>query len=205
MSKIDQLIFCVAVMFGQKLLASSICAVVTDIVNEPIRGAVIYVSDIADAEHRLSARTDLSGKACVASVPDGRFSVEATAPGFMTAKYYPVRVEAPGEVTFTFRLPIGSFDRLRSTYVGSDSMLYGTLTDGTATLDHLRICLFDTSKVDVSKCTESNEVGQYEITVSPGQYRVEISSALRKLFVTKLDARIPGYYRNRISLAPSDH
>jgi hypothetical protein len=188
--------------WSQPLWGSSVCATVTDVLNGPIQGAVVAVVDLTNSERRFTAQTDSAGKVCVDKVPDGRYSVEAGASGFVASKYYPVRIDSPREVTFSFRLPI-VFNPLQSTYVGFDATVYGTLADGANPLADVTICLFVNSKKDAVRCAATNNVGQYSLIVPPGFYEVEVSRTQVKLYSTVIQLPNPGYYRNALSLRPT--
>jgi Carboxypeptidase regulatory-like domain len=180
--------------------ASTICGVAANQLGEPLKGAVITVVDLASSERHVSRDSDAEGKACVQGVPDGDYSVEASAAGYMHVAYYPVLVHSPDEITLSFRLLIGSFDPLRSTYVGTDATVYGTLTTGANPAANVKICLFEGSRVDAPKCVNTNDVGQYKLVVPARQYRAELTPLHGRPYTATLDLTNPGYYRNRISL-----
>src|SRR5271166_2905797 len=105
-------LFCV--LFGSSLSsfcnASTICAMTTNQLGEPLKGAVVAVVDLASSLRHVSGDSDADGKTCVLSVPDGDYSVEATAPGYLHVVYYPILVHSPDEIQLSFRLVVGSFD-----------------------------------------------------------------------------------------------
>jgi hypothetical protein len=155
----------VVVALHHDLRGASICAMVADQLGQPLRGAAITVVDLAGSDPRVSGDSDAKGRVCVQGVPDGEYSVESSAPGFMHAVNYPVVVRSPEEITLPFRLVVGSFDPLRSTYVGTDATIYGTLSNGSKPVPNLRICLFQGDKGDAPMCTNTNDIGQYQLVV----------------------------------------
>ena len=188
---------------GQQLFCTSICATVTDPTGQPITGASIVVHGGSGSDDRTAFTEPAAlGRTCVQKIPDGEYSVEASAPGFMHVVYYPVAVRLPKDITLSFRLPLGSFDPLRSTYVGSDVILYGTLTDGTMPASDVEICLTGETKADDKKCTTTNDVGQYTLVMPPQKYRVHLTTVREQTYSTRIEVMAPGYYRNLLSVPP---
>src|SRR5258705_499436 len=100
---------------------------------QPLRRATLKVVNLDEPSMQLSAPTDSNGKACVPHLAEGLYSVEASAGGFINAKYYPVRVVFPDDMNFSFRLPFGDISE-------------GTLLDNGKPYDGVKICLFEGGK-----------------------------------------------------------
>ncbi len=120
----------------------------------------------------------------------------------MDAVYSPVLVRTPHETILPIRLILGSFDPLRSTYVGTEATMYGTLMDGTKRLANVKICAFEADRKQPTKCTNTNDVGQYELVMPARQYTIELPQALGKPYALRVDLSNPGYYHNRLSFPP---
>jgi hypothetical protein len=157
--------------------------------------AVATLVDLSSAERRSSDRSNATENVCIEKVPDGQYSLE------VTTMLYPVRVGSPARIDIPVRLIVGSPDPLRSTYVGSDAILFGTLKNRSTVADTAEICLFRTVAGTPVKCASSNEVGQYELVVRPDAYTVEITRLGKKIYSWTLDASRPGYYHNRLSIS----
>jgi hypothetical protein len=187
--------------FLHGLSGSSVCVIATDQTSQKMMRAVATLVDLSSAERRSSDRSNATENVCIEKVPDGQYSLEVTAPGFMTTMLYPVRVGSPARIDIPVRLIVGSPDPLRSTYVGSDAILFGTLKNRSTVADTAEICLFRTVAGTPVKCASSNEVGQYELVVRPDAYTVEITRLGKKIYSGTLDASRPGYYHNRLSIS----
>jgi hypothetical protein len=119
----------------------------------------------------------------------------------MTTMLHPVRVGSPGRIDIPVRLIVGTFDRMLSTYVGFDAIVYGTLKSRSTGVGSAEICLFRSVARIPVKCASTNEVGQYELVVPPDAYTVEITRLGKKIYSGPLDASQPGYYHNGLSIS----
>src|SRR5882672_628169 len=118
--------------------ASSICAIIALPDGQPLRRATLKVASLDEPSIQHSAIVDSNGKACVPHLAEGFYSVEASASGFLNAKYYPVRVVFPDDMSFSFRLPFGE---IREGMGLSEATLSGTLLDHGKPTDGVKICL----------------------------------------------------------------
>jgi hypothetical protein len=183
-----------------QLKCSSLCAKVTTL--EPdmqsLPRATLEATDLDDPSIRYIATTDREGRACLEKVPDGLYSVEASAGGFMHVRYYPVRVASPRNISLAFKLPFGE---VREGGVGADVIVSGTLRQSGAPLDGVRICLVREDKAEVEKCTDTNDIGQYALVITPGKYQVEIRRLQETIATSTVEFPAPGVYRNRLSIS----
>jgi hypothetical protein len=213
------------------VFASSVCATVTtgDPDDLPLRDARIeVVSLLSDVSDRYSAQTDARGRACVTRVPEGIYYVEASAAGFLHARYYPVRVAVPKDPQLIFRLPFGE---IHEGGVTSDVTLSGTLTNDGKTAGDIKVCVFQPGKIprsrsdttppalplgsppypdlraedfrDATACTDTNDLGQYVLIVPPGVYSVLYSRLLHTIGVQTIEVLYPGNYHDKLSVPPS--
>lgn len=177
--------------------ASSICATIALPDGQPLHRATLKVISLGEPSIQQSAAVDSNGKACVPHLAEGLYSVEASAGGFLNAKYYPVRVVFPDDMNFSFRLPFGE---IREGMGLSEATLSGTLLDHGTPSEGVKICLFEDDKPSPSACTVTNDLGQYALTVPPAVYRIVLTRLLQRVQTTTIDLSQPGYYRNRVSL-----
>ena len=180
------------------LQAASICVVAKNAISDPVTNVTIAVVDNTSGERRTSSRSETNGKTCVPSVPEGEYAVEASAPGFMRIRVYPIIVRTPDEITLPIQLILGSFDPELSTYVGFDATAYGTLIDQGSPAPNAKLCLFEGSQREPAKCVNTNDVGQYKLVIRPGRYRVELTPSTGKSRSAAVAFTSPGFYHNRI-------
>ena len=179
-----------------RISATVVCGTVLDMSNDPIPAAVISITNSTFPERSLQGETDSRGKVCIRAVPDGEFIVEAAKEGFARQSYSPVVINLPDQKEFTFHLPV-NFDPLRSTYVGVEAILFGTLTDSGRIASHTNICLYADQR---SYCAETNDVGQYRLAVRPGRYKVEFTLPDGTQVVSSIDVKTPSYFRNQLAI-----
>jgi hypothetical protein len=179
-------------------LADAICSKVVDPGDRPLPNAALKIVDLSDATKHYVGQTDREGNLCISKIPEGLYSVEASLPGFLNVRYYPVRVVFPREVHLEFRLPIG--------YIGEggiapESVLNGTLKRGGEPAGGIKICLFDGASTTPSACDNTDDLGEYALTVAPGKYAVELSDRGKlKMPRRQIDLSVAGQYRDRLSL-----
>ncbi|MBI3684004.1 MAG: carboxypeptidase regulatory-like domain-containing protein [Acidobacteria bacterium] len=194
--------FIVLVALSQNVRASSICATVSDPAGQPIRKAAVQIIHLLDPDARFSVVVDSKGRACAEHLPEGLYSVEAGSfgSGFLKVRYYPVRVVFPDDVDLSFRLPFGD---IGEGGVQSEAILSGTLTDQGNPASDVKFCLFHGDKPVAAACTVTNGLGQYSLIVPPGIYRLELTPLAKRTQSRTIDLSSPGYYRNRVTVDPS--
>lgn len=199
MSRIVLLHVLCAVFICCRLLAdeSAICAVVLDVAGQPLPNATLNVVNLADGKKRGVGLTDVKGMVCIARLPEGLYSAEASLAGFMNVRYYPVRVAFPERVHLAFHLP---FAEIQEGGIQTEAILSGTLGGERQPISGVRVCLFHNRDTVSIACTVTNDLGQYALVVPPGVYRVEVRRQRRIVGQSTIDVSVPGVYRNRISV-----
>jgi hypothetical protein len=175
--------------------AADVCVSVSDPVNLPVPRAWVLVASLSTMETRLTTVTDFTGRACLKSVAEGSYSVEVGAPGFMSVRYYPVRIQPARDRTLSFRLPIGE---IREGGIQEDAVLTGTFRSIDSPSPHVRICLLQRADGSVVSCTTADEMGQYALSVPPGLYVVEVTERGQKPIRRNIDLTRRGIHRKKL-------
>jgi hypothetical protein len=137
------------------------------------------------------------GKYLVPPLPDGDYSLEATAPGFLTVKHYPLRVRFPDSFQFDFSLHIG---RVIEGPVGEANpfcRFFGALRRKEAPVANARVCLIRNQR---ASCSITNSLGQYFVQVFAGTYEVKVEENGAAVFNSQMELTASSDYRDRIAL-----
>ena len=175
--------------------AAQLCVTVSDPVNLPVGRAWVVVANLSNTEKRFTATTDKNGKACIKAIPEGAYSVEAGAVGFMNVRYYPLRIQPVRDGELTFRLPIGE---IREGGIHEDAVLTGTIRSPDNPSPHARICLLQKADEGVVSCTIADEIGQFAISVPPGRYIVEVTERDQRPVRREIDLTRRGIHRKKL-------
>ena len=197
----QRFVLTIVITFGAAQLAqaSSICATVGFVDDEPLSLVDLNVSSLSDPQVHFHGRTDKAGKVCIDHLPEGSYSVEASRSGFMSSRYYPVTLIFPNSITLPFRLPIDGAAITEGPIVPV-VILNGTLADKGRPLAGIDICLFERSASVASACATTNDLGQYAMKVSPRVYRLVLTKEQKRIDAREIDLSIPGYYHNSITM-----
>lgn len=173
--------------------ASVLCATVMDYAQLPLPTVSLTIINLTTGK-AYQGRTDKSGVACVANLPEGPYSVEASLAGFLHVKYFPVHVVTANKQNLRFWLP---FAELSEGGITEDSSISGTLSWHGSTLPFAEVCL---SRQTSRTCTTTNDLGEYALVVAAAEYEAEVRSNKGTIFRSSIDLSTPGVYRNRIVL-----
>jgi len=170
---------------------------VVDAGGNPLDGATVWVVPLSSESSAVRVTSDKEGKFTVHLLPEGIYSVEASRPGFLHVRYYPVVVNFPNETVLDFLLPVGE---ITEGGIQLEAMVSGTLEDKGKPASASRICLDKIGSSLAEICTDTNELGQYAVSVHPGIYVVEVTRARKQVLKRKIDLSKPGMYRNVLRL-----
>lgn len=185
---------------GPAVWASNICTTVSLPDGQPLYRAEVKVLSLLDTNVRFSAWTDRDGKVCLNLLPESLYSVEASKPGFLNSRYYPVRILFPNDVDLDFRLPVGE---IREGLLEEEVTLSGTLRKDGKPVDGVRICAAEKVRRLPATCATTNDLGQYVLTLAPAIYAIELTHLRHRIQTTTLDLTAPGQYRDRLTIADS--
>jgi hypothetical protein len=132
-------------------------------------------------------------------MPEGLYSVEASLPGFLHVKYYPVRTVPMAKQTLSFSLP---FAEITEGGLGGESTLTGTLLAAGLPVESAEVCIIGVAG-GPRTCTVTNELGEYALWGPAGVYLTEIHTREGRAYKSKVDMSAPGFYRNRLTLEAS--
>lgn len=194
-SLVRLLALCVAAT--SSLISSSICVEILNVADYTIPLSEVRIVNLNSGEV-VSVSADAKGRGCTRALAEGAYSVEASSGGYVSVRYQPVEVIFPGEVTLSFRLPIGV---IREAGIAKDSTVHGTLIGEGRPLESVRICLYAPGNRQATACSTTNELGQYALAVPPGKYVARIHRMQVELRTLPLDLPAPGSYHNRLSLS----
>ena len=170
---------------------------VVDAGGQPLAGASVAVTPLTSDSPPIHLTTSKEGTFAVQLLPEGLYSVEVSSLGFLNVRYYPVAVKFPGGSELTVLLPVGE---ISEGGIQTEATLSGTLLGkGTAALA-ARICVGRIGDNSQTKCTDTNELGQYAISVSPGTYLVQVTQKQKEVLRRRMNLSKPGIYRNLIKL-----
>ncbi len=182
------------------LNASTMCVKVKDYADLALHDARATVVNLGTNTVSVGL-TGRDGRACIAGIPEGLYSVEVGLTGFLNVRYYPVRLAYPVTPELEFRLPFGE---IREGGLASDAIVSGTLRRGNVSVDGAKICLLGLNVEQPVTCGVTNDLGEYALSVPPGTYRVEVRIPGGTVHRSNIEVPAPGIYRNRITVpAPS--
>ena len=178
------------------LTGSQLCIKVLDETGSPIPSAHVRLFNFDSGRVDLRS-TQEKGVACFLNIPEGVYSVEGSQQGFLSVKYYPLRVVYPASNELTVRLPLGEVSEGR---VDNDVTLNGTLMRGNQPAIGVNICLITKDKKTIA-CVVTNTLGEYVLLIPPGIYQVELTSRAGPIQKSEIDLSAPGsVYHNRLSI-----
>jgi hypothetical protein len=146
----------------------------------------------------VTAHSDERGIACIEELQEGLYAIEASMPGFLTVRYYPVRPAPERVTTLRYMMQLGDIRTERLT--DGDALVVGTLKSSGQPVARARICLKQPEGNAEPRCSDTSQIGEYLIAVPPGAYVVEIT-AMGSTSTSPLLLRGNGIYRNRLELS----
>lgn len=169
---------------------------VVDLAGSPVAGAVIKIEPMDHQFENVTIHAK-NGRYVSPPLPDGAYALTASAPGFLTVSYSPLRVVFPRTIEFDITLRtgpvleggIGAEDRSRR--------FFGVLQRDKITLPGAKVCLRQGESV---MCALTNSLGQYFLKVSPGIYSGTVEVNGEVVFSSQFDLDAPEQYQNRIQL-----
>jgi hypothetical protein len=189
----------IAAVCESRLVASSLCARVTDSAGLPLRNAWINVASLK-TNKLYTGQADSDGRACISNLPEGLYSVEAGLTGFLNVRYYPVRVKYPAVEQLQFLLPFGE---ITEGLLSQEATVAGTLKDGETPVEHANICILELERNTRVTCETTNDLGEYAFSLPPGMYAVETRMPGGAVNRSKIDVSTAGSYRNLIGATPA--
>jgi hypothetical protein len=144
-----------------------------------------------------TGQADSNGKACITSLPEGLYSVEAGLAGFLNVRYYPVRVKYPAVEQLQFRLPLGE---ITEGLLSQEATVAGTLKVGDNPVEGANICILELEHNTRVTCARTNDLGEYALSLPPGVYAVETRMLDGAVHHSKINVSAPGSYRNLITV-----
>ncbi|MBN9657325.1 MAG: carboxypeptidase regulatory-like domain-containing protein [Acidobacteria bacterium] len=181
---------------AQSPTQASIFGTITDISGGLIEGAVLKLERL-DRSAGVVVVNAQQGKYRVPPLPDGTYSLEATAPGFLTVKHYPLRVRFPDTFQFDFRLHIGRGIMDGVGEANPFCRFFGTLRRQDAPVANAKVCLIRNQR---SNCSITNSLGQYFVQVIAGTYEVKVEENGVAVFTSQMELSASSDYRDRIVL-----
>jgi hypothetical protein len=180
------------------LPAADLCVKVVDDSELPLPKVAITATRLADRA-QYQAQTDSRGGACVLKLAEGLYAVEASAVGFMTVRYYPVRVAYPSGAHLSFRLPVAE---VAEGGMFGDALVSGTLLFEGKPISGASICALDSKQN--RHCTVASGLGEYALALAPGAYQIEIRAQNGDMFRLNIDAPTPDVFRDLLSVKESN-
>lgn len=173
---------------------------VNDLTQAALPETFITIIHLGGKYDPVQITTDIEGRACAQEVREGTYRVDVWKPGFLHASFQPVSVhpDAPGWLVAT--LPFGDILALEGE-IRETATVSGTLidSDGPVSLGH--ICMLPAKASNPLVCAYTDELGEYVLSVPPGEYTVEITQHKgRKAKPIALSLPSPARYRNKLSV-----
>ena len=186
---------------AHNLWGGNLCVTVRDPAAQVLANVSVTVTKIREGESVITtpihARTDSDGKVCFFALLDGRYAMEQTFPGFLTATYQPIRVDILRPAILETTMLFGDVIELD---ISGIARVSGTLRYQGKPIVRARVCLYEASKVPVN-CSYSDRMGQFAILVEPGAYIGEVMRGNAIVFKGPIAVPTAGTFRN---LFPSD-
>ena len=175
-----------------------LCVKVNDLSHAALPETVVTIVHLSGKYDSSQVMTNTNGLACAKKLREGPYRVDVWKPGFLHASFQPVSVypEAPSSLVVT--LP---FSEIREGGISQMALISGTLTDGGGPVDHARICIFVPKTSKPLACVDTNALGEYALSLPPGEYTVEIMQRTRKAKPLALSLPSAGVFRNRIAVS----
>lgn len=172
---------------------------VNDLTQAALPETFITIIHLGGKYDSVQITTDIEGRACAQKVREGKYRVDVWKPGFLHASFQPVSVhpDAMGWVVVT--LPFGDILKLGHE-IRDTAIVSGTLVDNNGPVSLARVCLLPAKASNPLACVDTDELGEYVLTVPPGEYTVEITQHNRKGKPMALSLPSPARYRERLSV-----
>ncbi|MGJ5815858.1 carboxypeptidase regulatory-like domain-containing protein [Paludibaculum fermentans] len=155
---------------GQSPAQASFFGTITDISGGRIDGAVLKLERL-DRPAGVVVVNAEKGKYLVPPLPDGDYSLEATAPGFLTVKHYPLRVRFPEIFQFDFSVHVGWGIADGVGDANPFCRFFGALRRQEVRVANATVCLIRNQR---ASCSITNSLGQYFVRVIAGSYEVKV-------------------------------
>jgi hypothetical protein len=165
--------------------------------HQELAGATITVQSLSSPQTRFSTKTDRAGNYVFQVLPDGDFSFAATADGYIGATYSPIKVRYPSRESRDFVLPLAIYE---SNAIEVNVRLVGTLLISGKPFVHSAVCVY---REPIKRCTETNEIGQYQLNIEPGVYRAWVSNDEGIVWTNSLEFPQSGTYDDPIQISGS--
>ncbi len=154
---------------SRKAIGAELLGRVLDEGGYAIQGAMVTAVAIGgpQAGKTYQAKTDPRGSFAIGEIPFGEYVVEASARGFVSVCFRPIKI-AYLTVSWNARLPLAGDSEGG---VFSKAELIGTLRIGSDVIPLATVCVFDGER---RSCTVSNKLGEYHLKVDPGEYTATV-------------------------------
>ncbi|MBN9656537.1 MAG: carboxypeptidase regulatory-like domain-containing protein [Acidobacteria bacterium] len=190
------LLGCLRPAAGQSPTRASFFGTITNTSGGLIDGAVLKIERL-DGRVGVTVVNAEKGKYQIPPLLDGDYSLEATAPGFLTVKHYPLRVRFPDIFQFDFSLHIGRGIEFAVGEANPFCRFFGALRRQGAPVENARVCLIRNQRAN---CSTTNSLGQYYVQVIAGTYEVKVEEAGVRIFTSQMELSASVDYRDRIVL-----
>jgi len=185
-------LFATGLCYGQ----AAVWGRVQDEIRQEVAGAIVTAQSLSSPPLRFSTKTDGAGNYVFDELPDGDYSLGATADGHIGTTYSPLKIRYPTRESRDFVLPLVIYQTKR---IELNVSIIGTLLLGGKPLVHATVCLL---REPVKRCVETNDFGQYSLMVEPGIYRAWVMNNERILWASSLEFPRPDSYRDPIRIRP---
>ncbi len=178
---------------------------VTDVTNAPLAGATVTFQMTSRPAEPIVVKTNREGFFEIKEAPDGTYWMEAAMRGFISVRYYPIRLRFPYGWEQDFRLPA---DEVYESDAPNKAHVAGELRLGEKPVAGARVCLSRRQQERV--CTTTNRFGQYSLLVAPGVWQASVANQNSEV-VWRQTLRLgePGEHRDpiqiRLGAAPAAH
>lgn len=130
-------------------------------------------------------------------IDDGIYSIEIRAPGFLNCRLYPVRVTSPYHIVLDVQLQVGpvlegGLDTEKAAH------FVGTLRTDGVPLDMAQVCVRSAKESAFVRCTATNRIGQYWMTLPPDKYLVWVTHSEKRLWSGSVDMSYGGEFRDKV-------
>ncbi len=182
---------------GRGLAGPALSGRVSDETGSPLPGATVTVHKLSGDQYDESAQANGQGQYCFGELPNGVYSVGAVRRGFVSASFSPVRIDFPVGAHWDFTLRV---TQMAEGGIYASSELLGELVSGGTRVANARVCLSRSDGSGHPVCTTTNRLGQYFLSVPPGQYEATTDGADGARGKQQLDLSRADKYRDRIVL-----
>jgi len=162
--------------------------------RQELAGAIVTVQSLSSPQLRFSTKTDNAGNYSFQELPDGDFSLGATADGYIGTTYSPIKVRYPSRESQDLVLPIAIY---QTQTIEIDVSIIGTLVVEGKPYRRSTVCVL---REPVKRCVETTGYGQYSLTIEPGVYRAWVSNNDGIVWTSSLEFPRSGTYRDPIRI-----